>query len=280
MSRTIALLTDFGIQDIYVGVMKGVMRDIYPEAHFIDITHQIPAQSVRAGAVALANSYSYFPEGTVFLVVVDPGVGSTRRPIAVTAGEYSFIAPDNGVLTYALRHYKDIQASALENSVYRLDRVSNTFHGRDVFAPAAAYLARGDVGLRDLGQMLDSDSLFRLPDPQIRMEAGYILGEITHIDHFGNIITSIGPLRWVDDERIILDVTNQGTLMRVRPQNAIVQILGEELKGISSAYHMVPLGSLLAQIDSNGFLEIAVNHGSAAERLDATVGDQIKLHIT
>src|SRR5688500_2938100 len=148
MSRLIALLTDFGTEDIYVGVMKGVMKSIAPDAEFIDITHAITPQSIQEGALALKNSYHYFPQGTIFLVIVDPGVGSTRRPIVVTAGGYTFVAPDNGVLSYMLVELitiSDVQAFNLAHPSYRLQNISNTFHGRDVFAPAAAHLASGKV---------------------------------------------------------------------------------------------------------------------------------------
>src|SRR5262245_43284438 len=136
MPGLIALLTDFGTDDIYVGVMKGVMKSIAPDVDFVDITHAITPQSIQEGALALKNSYRYFPQGTIFLVVVDPGVGSTRRPIVVEAGDYYFVAPDNGVLSYTLAELSvtNVQAFELSNPVYRLQNISNTFHGRDVFA--------------------------------------------------------------------------------------------------------------------------------------------------
>ena len=141
MAGQIVLLTDFGLEDLYVGVMKGVMRKIMPSVTFVDITHSISPQSVREAALALMNTYHYFAEGTVFLVVVDPGVGTQRRPIAVKAGEYYFVAPDNGVLSYVMRGFDSYQAYELNKPDYWLDDVSNTFHGRDIFAPISAHLA-------------------------------------------------------------------------------------------------------------------------------------------
>jgi len=273
--KTIALLTDFGQQDIYVGVMKAVMRAVCPSAEFIDLTHAIPPQSVRGGAIALRNSYSYCPPGTVFLVIVDPGVGSARRPIAVQAGGYTFVAPDNGVLSYALAEIGGKQAAVvLENEAYRRQAVSATFHGRDVFAPAAAYLARGDVALEQMGQM--TQELAELPLPTLQVEGPRISGEVTHIDHFGNIITSIGELRWVDEGRLVIHIEQQLSA-RLVAENATVRIGDETIYGILRAYHEIGRGGLMAQVDSNGYLEIAVNQGDAAHRLKVTIGDPLEL---
>lgn len=272
--KTIALLTDFGVQDIYVGVMKGVMLSICPEAHFIDITHAIPPQSVRGGAIALRNSYRYFPQGTVFLVIVDPGVGSARRPIAVKAGGYTFVAPDNGVLSYALSELGEYQAVQLDNPSYRRSKVSATFHGRDVFAPASAYLAKGDVSLSMLGaRVLD---LADLPLPTVQYHEGRIVGEVTHIDRFGNIITSIGELRWMDETHLVLNAEGLKTL-GIRAESSVIKIGDETIYGIVRAYHEIERGGLLAQADSNGYLEVAVNQGDAARRLEVSIGDSVEV---
>lgn len=273
MSKTIALLTDFGSNDVYVGVMKGVMRRINPAAQFIDVTHAIRPQSVRGGALALRNSYAYFPEDTIFLVIVDPAVGSKRRPILVRAANYQFIAPDNGVLSYALADFDTFKAVELSNEAYRLSDVSNTFHGRDVFAPAAAYASRGDMSLEDFGDLVDD--LFVLPEPDLQVSLGNITGEITHIDHFGNIITSIGKLHWVSPARLTL--RGGGKNVRIVADDATVSLNGESIYGVSSAYHELPRGALLAQVDSNGYLEVAINQGNAAERLGAAIGDIVEL---
>jgi S-adenosylmethionine hydrolase len=191
LGPTIALITDFGIEDSYVGIMKGVMRKICPTADFIDISHSITRQNAREAALTLMNAYRYFPAGTIFLVVVDPGVGSERRPVAVSGDEYFFVAPDNGVLSYTLAELELLQAVSLSKEEYHLELVSQTFHGRDIFSPAAAHLAAG-IALSELGEAIED--LQRLPAPELRLLKDRLLGEVTHIDHFGNVVTSIGEL--------------------------------------------------------------------------------------
>jgi len=274
MSNLVALLTDFGIDDIYVGVMKGVMHNIYPEIQLVDVTHAIRPQSVRGGAIALKNSYQYFPKGTVFLVVVDPGVGSARRPIIVKTEAYTFVAPDNGVLSYALDGQGPFHAFELGNKQYQLEQVSHTFHGRDVFAPAAAYAARGDVSSADFGRSLQD--IFMLPEPQVHIADEQITGEVIHIDRFGNIITSIHELRWVGDGRLVL--SHPEGKVRMMADNISVTLHGHTIQGIVKAYHELPRGSLLSQVDSNGYLEVAINQGNATKRLDAVIGDIVELN--
>jgi S-adenosylmethionine hydrolase len=271
MSRLIALLTDFGTDDIYVGVMKGVMKSIAPDAEFIDITHAITPQSIQEGALALKNSYYYFPKGTIFLVIVDPGVGSTRRPIVVEANDYTFVAPDNGVLSYTLAELENIQAFELSNPAYRLQNISNTFHGRDVFAPAAAHVASGKVELSEFGAQVTDLKL--LPQPKLTINGQQISGEVVHIDHFGNIITSIAPLEWLDRGTLVLDKKHT-----LSAKNVMLAIADMTLYWIASAYHEVAVGELMAQIDSNGALEIAVNQGNAAQRLGVKIGNPVELH--
>jgi len=185
MASTIALLTDFGTQDTYVGVMKAVMLGINPAAQFIDLTHEIRPQNVRQAALVLLNTYRYCPPGTVFLTVVDPGVGGGRKPIAVRAGDYSFVAPDNGLLSYVLdelpeKHIVELTEKhivELTNSAYRLPTVSHTFHGRDVFAPAAAHLAAG-VPLESLGTIQANYAKQMLPMTNVTEKA--IIGKSHH----------------------------------------------------------------------------------------------------
>ncbi len=275
MSELVALLTDFGTEDVYVGVMKGVMKSIAPDLQFVDISHAIRPQSVRECALALLHSYRYFPQGTVFLVVVDPGVGSKRRPILVQAGGYRFVAPDNGVLAYVLHEIEVEKAVVLDDPHYHRREVSNTFHGRDIFAPAAAYAARGDIIFENFGS--PAGELAALPVPQLRIERQRLTGEITHIDHFGNMITSIGRMHWLDDHRITLE--NGETSIQIEAKKAELTIHGQELQGIVRAYHEAPRGTLLAQIDSNGYLEIAINQGNAVKRLDAMIGDEVQVRL-
>jgi S-adenosyl-L-methionine hydrolase (adenosine-forming) len=271
MSRLIALLTDFGTNDIYVSVMKGVMKSIAPDVEFIDITHAITPQSIQEGALALKNAYHYFPQGTIFLVIVDPGVGSTRRPIVVEAGGYIFVAPDNGVLSYTLAELDILQAFELSNPAYHLQHISNTFHGRDVFAPAAAHLASGNAELSSFGANITDLKLF--PKPKLTIIGQSISGEVVHIDHFGNIITSIAPLKWMDAETILLQEKHP-----IPAKNVTLKITDKTLYWIAHAYHEVAVGEFMAQIDSNGALEIAVNQGNAAQRLGAKIGNPVELH--
>ena len=276
MAKTIALLSDFGTKDIYVGVMKGVMLGICPDVQFVDITHDILPFSVRQAALSLAESYKYFPQGTVFLAVVDPGVGSTRRPLAVRAGGYTFIAPDNGLLSYTLMELKEYEAVVLENTALQRSKVSPSFHGRDIFAPAAAHLVKGEVDLSEFGTMIGD--VFQLRHPQIHVEDDRIVGEVTHIDRFGNLSTSIGKLLRVAQQRILLQPISSSRTVRLQfVENAEIRIFSEIVRGINDSYYESPRGHLMAKIDSNGYMEIAINQGNAAERLGVTIGDEVTL---
>ena len=277
MSPTIALLTDFGITDVYVGVMKAVMRAICPSATFIDLTHAVQPQNVREGAYHLFNSYRYFPKGTVFLVVVDPGVGSARRPIIVQSNGYIFIAPDNGILSYTLRDLGlAYEAYELANPEYHLPDMSVTFHGRDIFAPAAAHAAAG-VPLTQFGARLEQ--IKSLPAPQMVVQEHKISGEVMHIDHFGNVATSIGKLRWLSSERLRLEPCfgDRQTPVPIAAPTAVLRIHDVDILGISRAYHEGVRGDFMMLINSNGFLEVALNQDNAATRLDVRVGDHVNL---
>lgn len=272
----VALLTDFGLSDTYVGVMKGVMLGIDPAAQFIDITHGIEPQNVRQAALALMNAVQYFPTGTVFLVVVDPGVGTARRPIAVQAGGYAFVAPDNGVLSYALARMDGARAVEITQT---LPDVSNTFHGRDVFAPAAAKLSAG-VPLESLGTLLPR--MVSMPTPELDIDStGRVFGEIVHIDRFGNLITSIGHMRWVNDARLTLSSAfgRANDLLPVLAERAEVRVGGTVIMNIRHTYSEAERGVLLALVGSSSFLEISVNQGSAAARLDVAIGDRVELSV-
>ncbi|NBD35651.1 MAG: hypothetical protein GVY30_06595, partial [Chloroflexi bacterium] len=189
----ISLTTDFGIQDAYVGIMKGVMARIAPSAPLVDITHTVPPQDVRAAAYLLWTALPYFPEESVHLVVVDPGVGTQRRAIAARTAWGTLVGPDNGVFSYLWAATAPQQVVALQNTAYQRPQVSQTFHGRDIFAPAAAHLARG-VPLAELGPAVSD--LVRLPAPRLTVSGTRLEGEVLHIDHFGNVITSVGCLVW------------------------------------------------------------------------------------
>lgn len=278
MHPTVALLTDFGTADIFIGVMKGVMRRIAPELQFIDISHHIEPQNVRQAAFALMNGYHYFPPGTVFLVVVDPGVGTTRRPLAVRAGDYIFIAPDNGVLSYVLHSQSDVVAVELSDVSYHLPEVSDTFHGRDIFSPAAAYAASG-VPIENMGVRVDD--LSTLPLPKLTAAENTIAGEVIHVDRFGNITVSIGALNWITPERLRLlpRFGESAAPVAIPADSAVVTYHDTTLYGIRHTYGEATRGELLALVDSVGFLEIAVNQGNAAHRLRAAVGDPVEITI-
>ena len=278
MQKIIALLTDFGVRDAYVGIMKGVMAGISPDVRLIDITHNVDPQHVRQAAFILRNSYHYFPKGTVFLAVVDPGVGSMRKPIAACAGGYAFVGPDNGVLTYTLDLLGKADSVELQNTKYWLPEVSQTFHGRDIFAPVAAHLVEG-VSLHELGDPLSH--ITRLPRPELTIQGKRVVGEVMHIDHFGNIITSIGYLYWTEEERLILRpaFNDQSPEILIESTNSLVRVHGQTIYTVRAAYGDAMRGDWLALVGSNGYLEIAVNQGNAAERLDVIVGDQVELKI-
>jgi S-adenosylmethionine hydrolase len=262
MSRpVIALITDFGLADGYVGSMKGVILGICPEATLVDISHEIRPQAVRQAAYVLSAATPYFPPGTVHLVVVDPGVGSERRPVVVQTERATYVAPDNGVLSLVLGQESArwaIQIRVTEPR-YRLSQISATFHGRDIFAPAAAHLACG-VEPRELGDPLSLSDLVLLPalQPQQRPD-GTWLGEVLHVDRFGNLITNC---QW----------------SAANLQSAIcICAGGERIVGLSRTYADVELGELVAYVGSSGYLEIAVREGNAAARLGVDVGDPVQI---
>jgi S-adenosylmethionine hydrolase len=272
----IGLLTDFGMSDAYVGAMKGVILSIAPSAQIVDITHAIQPQNIRQAALTLKSVYRYFPKGTIFVVVVDPGVGSARRPIAVRAGDFTFIAPDNGVLSYTLAEIGDYEVVTLQNPAYRLAEPSSTFHGRDIFAPAAAHLAAG-VDFHSLG--LSIDGAVMLDRPMLRMNDRQIRGEVTHIDHFGNIVTSIGEFRWTAPNALSLTLSASDGVVSVSADRSSVAIGAVKLTGIKRTYSEAEPGVLLALIGSSGYLEIAINQGNAARRLNAEIRDLVTLEM-
>jgi S-adenosyl-L-methionine hydrolase (adenosine-forming) len=274
----ITLTTDFGLADGYVGTMKGVILGIDPTVIIVDISHDISPPSphppvppnfggaggrgVREAAYVLYAACPYFPQDTVHVVVVDPGVGSERRAIALRTPQAAFVAPDNGVLSYVVAVERVEEIVHLTNPRYHLSPVSRTFHGRDVFAPVAAHLARG-IPLAELGQPLTEIVTFPLPRPQFRPD-GAIVGQVIHVDRFGNLITSIMSKDWADSS----------------PQvESVVKIKGRRIRGIVNTYAEVTAGKLLALIGSEGHLEISVSGGSASQTLRAKVGDEILLKV-
>ena len=258
----IAMLTDFGLNDGYIGVMKGVILTICPDAHCIDITHDIAPQHIAAAAWVLATAYRYFPAGTVFTCVVDPGVGSNRGAIAVHAGTWYFVGPDNGLFSSIYKEQSVHQAVALTNAAYHLPNVSSTFHGRDIFAPASAHIACG-VSLDNLGTPLDPATLQRLDIASPTRADDRIEGHIAHIDRFGNLITNI-PLTLVPDLftnphlQAFLPATGTA-ITRVR------RFFGEQTQNDTPFLYG----------DSSGYIGIAIRNGDAAHMLQARYGESV-----
>ena len=275
----VTLTTDFGTADGYVGTMKGVILGIVPDARLVDISHEIAPQDVRQAAYVLYTAYPFFPPHTVHLIVVDPGVGSARRPIAVRTAAGDFVAPDNGVLSYVMARESVEAMVELNDPRFRRSQVSHTFHGRDIFSPAAAHLAAG-VPVDALGPPVPDPIVF--PPPRVDVTPDGIAGEVLHADHFGNLITSIGQLVWDGDE-LILDpafpTATGGRRLRFRASVARVTVAGHDLVGVYRTYAQVPRGETLALVGSEGHLEIAVREGSAAQRLDLHPGDAVFLRL-
>jgi S-adenosylmethionine hydrolase len=279
MNRTpiITLLTDFGLSDAYVGTMKGVLLSICPMAHLIDLTHAIEPQNIRQAAYLLMTAFRHFPPDTVFLVVVDPGVGLAREPIAVETNYGVYVAPNNGVLSYVLPNVRVHHAVIVENPDYRLPGVSLTFHGRDIFAPAAAHLANG-VSITKLGPVLPE--FVKLDDPVLKVDPYHIRGEVLHIDHFGNIITSIGYLAWTAPNTLQLTPrfgSQQEELLELNSETCAIMLGASTIHTIRPTYGMVPPGELTALVGSSGQLEIGINQGHAAQSLAVSLGDPILL---
>ncbi len=261
----IAMLTDFGYRDHYAGVMRGVIASIAPAAPVIDITHGIPAQSVTAGALILRESRRYFPPKTIFVAVVDPGVGTARRPIAVeTSSGARFIGPDNGLLWPAVEQAGYRRAVELRSTRYRLKNVSATFHGRDIFAPAAAHLWLGER-FTALGPTLKQIEKLALREVEQSSEA--LSGSIIYVDGFGNLVSNIDRLSF---ERFQACFPSQTLFVTIETGSPI------ELR---ETYGDAPEGTLLALFGSFQMLEIAVRGGSAAERLAVRPGARVMVRI-
>jgi S-adenosylmethionine hydrolase len=255
----ITLLSDFGTRDAYVASMKGIILGLNPQAVLVDLTHEIPPQDVRAGALNLATAAPYFPPDTIHLAVVDPGVGSSRRALAARCRDQLWVGPDNG-LFYLIFSQASFSIVSLENSRYFRPQVSATFHGRDIFAPIAAHLSLG-VDLSRFGPEFTDPVSLDLPEPRFTPEA--ISGEIIYVDRFGNLISNIPAadlMAWLGDRDLSLTA---GPLA---------------LRGLARTYSDAAPGEFLALVGSHGFLEIACAGDNAARRLNAGLGLPIVLH--
>jgi hypothetical protein len=258
----ITLMTDFGIRDGNVGVMKGVIWGIAPQAQIADLSHTISPQNIREAALILARSAPYFPPGTIHVVVVDPGVGTARRPIAARLGNQYFVGPDNGILTLLLERAEaegwNVEIVHTNRPEYWLAEVSHVFHGRDIFSPVAAHLANG-IPLQTLGTPVTDPVRLALPRPQ-PTPTGW-QGEIIHIDHFGNLSSNIRQEHLGEP-----------------PQDSIqVHLCGVKIQGKVRTFGDRPTGDLIALYGSTGNLIISVVNGNAANRLNASVGDPVEV---
>lgn len=256
MNKIITITTDFGLKDPYQGAMKGAVLSINPKANLVDITHLISSGNILEGALILQDSCGFFPEGTIHVGVVDPGVGSERRPVLIETERYFYIGPDNGLFSLAIRNENIKRAIHLTEKKYFLGEVSNTFHGRDIFGPVAAHLSLG-LNPEQFGVEINGLKGLDLPKPV--KKDNEITGEIIYIDSFGNLITNI--------------------MAEELPENRMVDISlnGFSLKGVSKTYSSAVKGAPLAVISSSGHLEIAVNGGAAKEVLKAKIGEKVRV---
>ena len=258
LSPVITLTTDFGSEGWYVASMKGVILGINPRATIVDVNHSISPQNVREAALCIAQIASYFPAGTIHVVVVDPGVGTERRLLCVPMRDQVFLAPDNGVLSWAARGVSVITRVALSEPRFWLPTISSTFHGRDVVAPVAAHLSLG-VPVHELGTPVAQWQ--ELPWPEPAVQSGQLGGEVLAIDHFGNLITNI----------------EESTVARLCDRRPIIVRYRDRDVPLARTYSDVPVAHCVALIGSTGLLEIAQRNGSAADQLHGSVGDAVQL---
>jgi len=258
----ITLTTDFGLNDHFVGTIKGVILDIAPEVELVDICHSVQAFDVLDGALTIAQAYSYFPAGTVHFVVVDPGVGTARRPILVTSERHHFVAPDNGVLSLIYSREERLQVRHVTAEHYYLQPVSNTFHARDIFAPVTAYLAKG-VDPAKFGEELDDFVRFTAPKPKAA-DGNTLRGVVLKVDRFGNLITNITP-------------QDAPSLFQPQPPAFKILVGNCEIAEIKLNYAQGTPGEVFGILGSMGYLEIAANRGSGAEDVGAGKGSDVNV---
>jgi len=254
----VTLTTDFGTSDPFVGIMKGVIASRAPDARVIDLTHGIPPQDVRAGALVLRHAVPYFPSGTIHVAVVDPGVGGARRPLCVETATAILVGPDNGLLALAALASGVRRIVHLTESRFFLPTPSATFHGRDVFAPVAAALATG-TALAALGG--EVPSMEQLDLPEAVRDGTRLRGEVIYVDHFGNLVTNVSLAALAGFPRGDLSIT----------------IAGRRLRGVAESYSMARRGDPVAVLNSWGLLEVAVRDGSAQASLGAGVGTALEI---
>ncbi len=258
----ITLTTDFGSNDHFVGIMKGVILDIVPEAQIVDISHAVQAFDVLDGALTISQAYSYFPNRTVHVVVVDPGVGTARRPIVASSDKYHFVAPDNGVLSLVYAREQRLHVRHITAEHYFLQPVSNTFHARDIFSPVAAYLAK-EVDSLKFGDEVEDFVRFSAPKPKA-VEENRLRGVVLKVNRFGNLITNITP----QDAPMLFGAAGKGFKIVVGSR---------EITEIRNAYAEGAPGEVFGVLGSMGFLEIAANRGAAAQLTGAGKGTDVSI---
>ena len=258
----ITLLTDFGDRDYFVASMKGVILNINPQARIVDLSHQVAAHQIEDAAYVLQSSYRYFPDGTVHVVVVDPGVGSARRPLLVTTSRYFFLAPDNGLLTPIIQDELSVEVRQIENKQYRLDAEGATFDGRDLFAPAAAWLTRGQAP-GSFGRLIRDAGMFSAQEPA--WEGSTFIGRIVYVDHFGNLIANITPSHLAEIRRY------------TKRSSVSIRIAGIGIEDLTMSYADGSSDAPHALINSNGHLEIFIKEGNAAQMLKLGRGARIEI---
>lgn len=258
----ITLLTDFGDRDWFVASMKGVILSINPQATVVDLCHQLPPHAIHDGAYLLKSCYRYYPDGTVHVAVVDPGVGSERRPLLARSSRYFFLAPDNGLLSYALEDEGEVEVREIENRQYRLESPGRTFDGRDVFAPAAAWLTKSQ-SFAAFGRRVESYR--RIPVSVPRWEQMTLVGEVVHVDRFGNLITNLAT-RHVKE---VQEVT--------RRPNPSIRVGGQLIDGLVGSYSAGDTQNPRALINSDGYVEIFLKESSAAAGLHVGCREPVRL---
>lgn len=264
MTAVITLTTDFGVDSPYVAVMKGVILSLQPDVQLVDISHSIPPQDVRQGAILLAETTPWFPAGTIHLAVIDPGVGTERRIVYAEIGDQRYVCPDNGLLSRLTMRKRPSRLVAVENAEHWLPAVSRTFHGRDIMAPVAAAISLG-VAPERLGPPIPN--LVELEWPAAKVGERQIAGAVEWIDPFGNLITNIAATML--PREALEEGSTSGRLM--------LEIEGHSIEGISSVYGDRPAKTLVALIGSGGYLEIAIVGGSAAKEIGGLVGAAVLL---
>jgi len=258
----ITLTTDFGLNDHFVGAMKGVILDIVPEAQVVDICHAVQAFDVLDGALTIAQAYSYFPPATVHVVVVDPGVGTARRPIIASTERHHFVAPDNGVLSLIYAREERLNVRHVTAEHYFLQPLSNTFHARDIFSPVAAYLAKG-VDSQKFGDEVSDFVRFNAPRPKV-VDEHTLRGVVLKVDRFGNLVTNITP-------------QDAPALFQPEATGFKIVVGKREITEIKAAYAQGTPGEVFAILGSMGYLEIAANRAAAAQFVGAAKGSDVDL---